>query len=203
MKKLVFATNNKHKLFEVRELLKNEYEVVGLSEIGCHEDIAETSHTLEGNASLKSNYVFKNYNLNCFADDTGLEVESLNGKPGVFSARYAGKDHDFEANLQKVLTELKDKDNRKARFRTSVSLILEEKEYFFEGIINGIITKEKSGSDGFGYDPIFLPNGYDQTFAEMDLELKNKISHRGLAVMKLIEFLKNIKKDIERSRNAP
>lgn len=192
MKRLVFATNNKHKLFEVRELLKNEYEVVGLSDIGCHEDIAETSHTLEGNASLKSNYVFKNYGLNCFADDTGLEVEALDGKPGVFSARYAGKDHDFEANLQKVLAELKDKKNRKARFRTSVSLILEGKEYFFEGIVNGIIKNDKKGVDGFGYDPIFLPDGFDQTFAEMDINLKNKISHRGLAVKKLIAFLQGI-----------
>lgn len=192
MKKLVFATNNKHKLFEVRELLKSEYEVVGLSDIGCLEDIAETSHTLEGNASLKSNYVFKNYGLDCFADDTGLEVESLNGKPGVFSARYAGKNHDFEANLQKVLAELKDKKNRKARFRTSVSLILEDKEYFFEGIVNGIITNDKKGVDGFGYDPIFLPDGFDQTFAEMDINLKNEISHRGLAVKKLIAFLQGI-----------
>lgn len=191
-KKLVFATNNKHKLFEVRTLLKGEYEIVGLSDIGCTEDIAETSHSLEGNASLKSAYVFKNFNINCFADDTGLEIEALDGKPGVFSARYAGKDHDFEANLQKVLTELKDKQNRKARFRTSVSLILDGKEYFFEGIVNGVITNDKRGTDGFGYDPIFLPEGYDQTFAEMDLDLKNKISHRGIAVKKLIAFLKGI-----------
>lgn len=191
-KKLVFATNNKHKLFEVRILLKGEYEIVGLSDIGCTEDIAETSHSLEGNASLKSAYVFKNFNINCFADDTGLEIEALDGKPGVFSARYAGKDHDFEANLQKVLTELKDKQNRKARFRTSVSLILDGKEYFFEGIVNGVITNDKRGTDGFGYDPIFLPEGYDQTFAEMDLDLKNKISHRGIAVKKLIAFLKGI-----------
>lgn len=191
-KKLIFATNNKHKLFEVRTLLKGEYEIVGLSDIGCTEDIAETSHSLEGNASLKSAYVFKNFNINCFADDTGLEIEALDGKPGVFSARYAGKDHDFEANLQKVLTELKDHKNRKARFRTSVSLILDGKEYFFEGIVNGVITNDKRGTDGFGYDPIFLPEGYDQTFAEMDLDLKNKISHRGIAVKKLIAFLKGI-----------
>ena len=190
MNKLVFATNNKHKLYEVRELLKDIYEIVGLNDIGCTEDIAETSHTLEGNASLKSTYVFKNYKLNCFADDTGLEVEALGGKPGVFSARYAGKGHDFEANLQKVLAELKDKSNRKARFRTSISLILDGKETFFEGIVNGEIITEKRGKDGFGYDPIFLPDGYNQTFAEMELSEKNKISHRGLAVMKLVEFLK-------------
>lgn len=192
MKKLVFATNNKHKLFEVRELLKNTHEIAGLVDIGCNEEIAETSHTLEGNASLKSTYVYKNYSLNCFADDTGLEIESLDGKPGVHSARYAGENHDFEANLQKVLKELKDKTNRKARFRTSISLILDGKEYFFEGKVNGVITKKKKGVDGFGYDPIFLPDGYDQTFAEMDIDLKNRISHRGLAVKKLIAFLKEI-----------
>ncbi len=192
MKKLVFATNNKHKLFEVKELLKDEYEVLGLSDIGCFEDIAETSHTLEGNASLKSTYVYKKYKLNCFADDTGLEVEALDGKPGVFSARYADKAHDFEANLQKVLAELKGKSNRKARFRTAISLILDGKEYFFEGIVNGNIITEKCGTDGFGYDPIFLPEGHKQTFAEMELSEKNMISHRGRAVKKLIEFLKKI-----------
>lgn len=190
MKKLVFATNNKHKLFEVRELLKDEYEIWGLNDIGCTDDIAETCHTLEGNAFLKSTYVYKQYKLNCFADDTGLEVEALDGKPGVFSARYAGKAHDFEANLQKVLTELKGKTNRKARFRTVISLILDGKDYFFEGIVNGKITMDKRGSDGFGYDPIFLPNGQHQTFSEMDLSEKNKISHRGKAVKKLVEFLK-------------
>jgi len=192
MKKLVFATNNKHKLFEVRELLKDTYEIVGLVDIGCNEEIAETSHTLEGNASLKSTYVYKNYSLNCFADDTGLEIEALDGKPGVHSARYAEGNHDFEANLQKVLKELKHKTNRKARFRTSISLILDGKEYFFEGKVNGVITTNKKGIDGFGYDPIFLPDGYDQTFAEMDIDLKNKISHRGLAVKKLIKFLQKI-----------
>jgi XTP/dITP diphosphohydrolase len=192
MKKLVFATNNKHKLYEVRELLKNECEILGLNDIGCTDDIAETSHTLEGNASLKSSYVFKKYKLNCFADDTGLEIEVLNGKPGVFSARYAGVSHGFEANLQKVLAKLKDKKNRKARFRTAISLILDGKEYFFEGIVNGEIINEKRGTDGFGYDPIFSPEDYDQTFAEMELIEKNKISHRGRAIKNLVDFLKTV-----------
>lgn len=192
MKELVFATNNAHKLFEVSHLLKDDYKVLGLKDIRCTEDIPETSPTLEGNASLKSRHVFENYQLNCFADDTGLEIDALHGKPGVYSARYAGKHHDFEANLQKVLFELQGVENRKARFRTVISLILDGKEYFFEGIVHGVITKEKHGQEGFGYDPVFLPDGYGQTFAEMDINLKNEISHRGLAVKKLIDFLKNV-----------
>ncbi len=191
MKKLVFATNNEHKLKEVNSILGDQYQIVGLKEIGCCEDIAETSHTLEGNASLKSNYVKKHYKSDCFADDTGLEIEALNGKPGVFSARYAGDGQNSEANIKKVLAELNGKTNRNARFRTVISLLMDGKEYFFEGIVNGKIIEEKKGTDGFGYDPIFIPEGYNQTFAEMDLSEKNKISHRALAVKKLVDFLQS------------
>ena len=192
MRKIVFATNNKHKLEEIRDLLKNKFEVVSLKEIGFNEDIPETGKTLKENASIKSNYIHDRYNINCFADDTGLEVDALNGEPGVYSARYAGEGCSYDDNVNKLLENIKGVSNRKARFKTVISLIYDDKEYFFEGQVEGIITEEKHGKGGFGYDPIFLPDGYDKTFAEMPLELKNKISHRALATEKLVEFLNTI-----------
>lgn len=189
MKDLVFATHNAHKLEEIRAIL-NEYNILGLNDINCHTDIIEDANTLEGNAIIKANFVTNNYNINCFADDTGLEVEALNGAPGVYSARYAGENCSYQDNVIKLLDALKDIENRKARFRTVIALNLDGRQYTFEGIVNGIITKEQHGEKGFGYDPIFLPDGYDMTFAEMPLEIKNKISHRGIATQKLIEFLK-------------
>ncbi len=189
--KLVFATNNKHKLREVSDILKDKIELLSLSDIHCNVDIPETSKTIPGNAKLKAQYVKEHYQLNCFADDTGLEIDALNGAPGVYSARYAGESKDSEANIQKVLKELEGKTNRKAQFRTVVALIYNEQEYLFEGIIKGEIIKEKRGNSGFGYDPIFVPEGYNDTFAEMGDEIKNKISHRAIAVEKLCNFLKN------------
>lgn len=192
-RKLVFATNNAHKLEEVSAILGDKIELLSLKDINCDADIPETADTLEGNALLKAEYVYKNYELDCFADDTGLEVEALNGAPGVYSARYAGGEgHNAEANMQKLLHNMEGKDNRKAQFRTAVSLILNGKEYLFEGVIKGQIIKEKHGTSGFGYDPIFMPDGYDKTFAELGNEIKNQISHRAIAVNKLCEFLKNI-----------
>ena len=189
-RKLVFATNNAHKLEEVAAILGNQIELLSLNDIDCHTDIPETAETLEGNALLKSSFIYKNYHLDCFADDTGLEVEALNGAPGVYSARYAeGEEHDAQANMRKLLHELEGKENRKAQFRTAISLILDGKEYLFEGVIKGEIIQEKRGDSGFGYDPIFKPEGYQQTFAELGNEIKNKISHRALAVQKLCEFL--------------
>ena len=193
-RKLVFATNNAHKLEEVAAILKDKVELLSLNAINCHTDIPETADTLEGNAWLKSSYIYQNYALDCFADDTGLEVEALDGAPGVYSARYAeGEGHDAEANMRKLLHNMEGKENRKAQFRTAISLILDGKEYLFEGIVRGEIVREKRGNSGFGYDPIFVPEGYEQTFAEMGNELKNQISHRALAVNKLCEFLKSIK----------
>lgn len=192
--KLVFATNNAHKLEEVSAMLGDTFELLSLNDINCHADIPETADTLEGNARLKASFVYQNYGLNCFADDTGLEVEALGGEPGVYSARYAGGEgHDSEANMRKLLAELEGKDNRKARFRTAISLILDGKEYLFEGIVNGEITTEKRGDSGFGYDPVFRPDGYEQTFAELGHEIKNQISHRARAVQKLCEFLRQWK----------
>jgi len=188
---LVFATNNAHKLEEVKFKVDDVFKIISLNDIGCHEDIAETGITLEENASIKSQFIYKNYSLNCFADDTGLEIKALNNEPGVYSARYSGS-RDFKHNVDLVLLKMRDIEDRTARFRTVISLIIDDKETLFEGIVNGKIRKNPSGSDGFGYDPIFEPDGYDVTFAEMDLEEKNKISHRGLAMEKLIEFLKNI-----------
>ncbi len=188
-KKLVFATNNLHKLNEVSAILENKIELLSLNDINCHIDIPETSNTLEGNALLKAQYIYSNYKLNCFADDTGLEVEALNGEPGVYSARYAGDIHNSEANMLKLLHNMENKKNRQAQFRTVISLILDETEYQFEGIIKGKIITEKRGSSGFGYDPIFIPEGYDKTFAELGDEIKNKISHRAQAVNKLCKFL--------------
>lgn len=191
-KKFVFATNNSHKLEEVTAILGEKVELLSMKDIKCDTDIPETADTLEGNALLKARYIFDNYHLDCFADDTGLEVEALNGAPGVYSARYAGGEgHDAQANMLKLLHELDGKENRKAQFRTAISLILDGKEYLFEGVIKGEIIKEKRGDSGFGYDPIFKPEGYDKTFAELGNDIKNKISHRALAVQKLCEFLQH------------
>lgn len=189
-RKLVFATNNKHKLEEIRAILGSEIDILSLNDIHCHEDIPETADTLEGNAQIKAQFVYDHYHLDCFADDTGLEVEALNGAPGVFSARYAGGEgHDSEANMKKLLTEMQNKTNRKARFRTVIAFIEQGKVRLFEGIVKGCITNEKHGDSGFGYDPIFRPEGYSETFAEMGNEAKNKISHRANAVKKLCEYL--------------
>lgn len=193
MKRLVFATNNAHKLEEVSAILGDKIELLSLKDINCQTDIPETADTLEGNALLKSSYIFQNYHLDCFADDTGLEVEALDGAPGVYSARYArGEGHNAEANMLKLLHEMESKENRKAQFRTAISLILGGKEYLFEGIIKGEIIKEKRGDSGFGYDPVFVPEGYDQTFAELGNDIKNRISHRALAVNKLCDFLRRL-----------
>lgn len=191
-KKFVFATNNSHKLEEVTAILGEKVELLSMKDIKCDTDIPETADTLEGNALLKARYIFDNYHLDCFADDTGLEVETLNGAPGVYSARYAGGEgHDAQANMLKLLHELDGKENRKAQFRTAISLILDGKEYLFEGVIKGEIIKEKRGDSGFGYDPVFMPEGYDRTFAELGNDIKNQISHRALAVQKLCEFLQS------------
>lgn len=191
-KKFVFATNNSHKLEEVTAILGEKVELLSMKDIKCDTDIPETADTLEGNALLKARYIFDNYHLDCFADDTGLEVEALNGAPGVYSARYAGGEgHDAQANMLKLLHELDGKENRKAQFRTAISLILDGKEYLFEGVIKGEIIKEKRGDSGFGYDPVFMPKGYDRTFAELGNDIKNQISHRALAVQKLCEFLQS------------
>ena len=190
MKKLVFATNNAHKLEEIRAILGDKVEILSLNDIDCHADIPETADTLQGNAALKAQYIYDNYGLDCFADDTGLEVEALNGAPGIYSARYAGGEgHDSETNMKKLLSEMQDKDNRKARFRTVICLIEGGKEHFFEGIVNGSIIRERKGGAGFGYDPVFMPDGYSETFAEMGNDEKNKISHRARAVQKLCEYL--------------
>ena len=189
MKKFVFATNNAHKLEEVKALLSDKIELLSMKDIKCSADIPETETTLEGNALLKARYIYKKYHINCFADDTGLEVEALNGAPGVYSARYAGEEHNSEANMKKLLHELEGVENRKAQFRTIFALIIEGKEHLFEGIVKGEIIKQRKGNAGFGYDPIFVPEGYTQTFAEMGSEEKNKISHRAKAVGKLCKFL--------------
>ena len=212
--KIVFATNNEHKLSEIRAILGPSFEVVSLADIGCHEDIPETGTTLEENALMKAEYIYNKYHLSCFADDTGLEVEALNGAPGVYSARYASLEsvatdsqqtlsHDSEANMARLLRELANNNNRKARFRTVIAL-REKKDvcscgctsvklvHKFEGIVNGEITREKSGAEGFGYDPIFRPDGYDKTFAELGADIKNQISHRARATQKLAEYLKTL-----------
>lgn len=188
--KLVFATNNPNKIREIQQILEKNNQLLSLNDIGCHEDIPEEQDTIEGNASQKAFYVYDKYNKNCFADDTGLEVEVLNNAPGVYSARYAGKDCNPKKNIAKLLDQMQDKTNRKARFKTVISLVIEGKEYMFEGIVNGQILHTEKGSDGFGYDPVFLPDGYEKTFAEMTAEEKNKISHRAIAVNKLATFIK-------------
>jgi len=190
--KLVFATNNLHKLKEVQEMLSNSMEVLSLKDIGCFEDIEETEITLEGNAKLKADYITKKYGFDCFADDTGLEVEALDGKPGVYSARYAGEHGNAEKNMEKLLFELKDKLSRKAKFRTIIALNITNKQYLFEGICDGEILNEKTGVKGFGYDPIFKPSNASCSFAEMNSEEKNIISHRGIAIQKLVQFLNSL-----------
>lgn len=189
MRKIVFATNNNHKLAEVREILKGHIEIVSLKEIGFEGEIEETEETLEGNALLKARYIYNKYNLDCFADDTGLEIDALNGKPGVYSARYAGEPSDSKKNTEKVLTEMNGEKNRKARFRTVICLVESGESMFFEGKIEGRISEEPSGLKGFGYDPVFIPEGYNQTFADLTMELKNNISHRYLAVCELSKYL--------------
>ena len=208
--KIVFATNNQHKLDEIRAILGPRFKVVSLEEIGCHEDIPETGQTLEENALMKAEYVYNNYHVSCFADDTGLEVDALGGAPGVYSARYAAManataaSHDSEANMTRLLQELGNNNNRKARFRTVIAFI-EKKDvcpcgctsikqvHRFEGIVNGEIIRERRGGEGFGYDPIFQPEGYTETFAELGADVKNRISHRARATQKLAEYLHNIK----------
>lgn len=190
--KLVFATNNAHKLEEIQQIVGDRIELLSLKDIGCHEDIDETGETLEENALIKSRYVKEKYGYDCFGDDTGLEVEALNGAPGVYSARYAGDGHDAQANMKKLLTEMDGLENRRARFRTVIALILNGKEHLFEGEIRGHIESEKKGTNGFGYDPIFVPEGYIQTFAELGNEIKNTISHRALATQKLCNFLNKL-----------
>jgi len=191
--KIVFATNNQNKLSEIRQILGDSFEVLSLKDIGCDVDIPETGATLEANALIKAQYVYDHYHIDCFADDTGLEVDALNGAPGVYSARYAGGEgHDSEANMTKLLNELGENNNRKARFRTVITLIQQGQVHEFEGIVNGQIIRERRGGEGFGYDPIFQPDGYDQTFAELGLDIKNHISHRARATAKLADFvLKN------------
>jgi XTP/dITP diphosphohydrolase len=187
--KLVFATNNPHKLQEIQHLLGDSIELLNLSDIHCNEDIPENQETLEGNAAEKSFYIYNKYRFNCFADDTGLEIESLNGEPGVYSARYAGAERSAELNMNLVLLKMAEIKNRKARFRTVISLVIDGNEIQFEGIVDGQILKEKRGTTGFGYDPIFLPDESNLSFAEMPMNEKNKISHRGRAITKLVEYL--------------
>jgi XTP/dITP diphosphohydrolase len=189
---IVFATNNKHKLQEVKHIVGDDFNIISLNELECFDDIPETENTLEGNALLKARYIHDRFHCNCFADDTGLEIEALDGKPGVFSARYAGEHCSFEDNINKILLELEGKTNRKAKFRTVIALIINDKEYLFEGNIKGEIIENKKGISGFGYDPVFIPEGYSETFAEMGDHLKNTISHRALATQKLTEFLQLI-----------
>jgi XTP/dITP diphosphohydrolase len=188
--KIIFATNNKHKLEEIRQALGSQYQIVGLQDIGITEDIPETQKTIEGNAVQKALFIYKKYKINCFADDTGLEVDALNGRPGVLSARYAGKGCSYDDNVNKLLLELKCFKNRKARFRTVIALIEEGEIKTFHGIVEGVIAEKKSGEKGFGYDPVFIPEGHNQSFAEMKLDEKNKISHRVKALQKLISFIK-------------
>lgn len=190
--KIVFATNNAHKLSEVAQVVGDKFELVTLRECGITEDIPENEPTLEGNALAKARYVYSRTGLNCFADDTGLEVDALNGEPGVRSARYATDGHDDEANKRLLLERMQGVENRAAQFRTAVALIVDGKEYLFEGIVRGDIACEEHGAGGFGYDPLFLPEGGALTFAEMGAEAKNEISHRGRAVRKLAEFLKDL-----------
>lgn len=190
MKKLVFATNNPHKLEEIRAILGSKLEILSLADIGCYADIPETAETLEGNALIKAHYVYDNYKLDCFADDTGLEVDALHGLPGVHTARYAYPDrHDPEANMIKLLEALRENNDRNARFRTVIALIEKGKEHLFEGVVEGVIAREKSGTQGFGYDPVFIPEGNSKTFAELGEDIKNTISHRARAVQKLAEYL--------------
>lgn len=189
--KIVFATNNPNKILEVQQLLPETLEIVSLESIGCYEEIPETADTIEGNAILKANYVSQKYGFDCFADDTGLEVEAINNEPGVYSARYAGEQKNADDNMNKLLANLSNQSNRKARFKTVIALNVNGKQFLFTGICQGEITSEKSGNQGFGYDPIFKPEGFGETFAQLSIEEKGKISHRGKATAQLIDFLKN------------
>lgn len=188
--KLVFATNNRHKLDEVRAIVGDRVEVLSLNDIGCYDDIPETADTLQGNALIKARYIQEKFGVDCFADDTGLEVEALDGAPGVYSARYAGKECDSEANMQKLLHNLTGKSNRNAQFRTVIALIIKGEEKLFNGIVKGTITEEKRGDSGFGYDPVFVPEGFSDSFAQMSGEMKNSISHRYRATLELSNYLK-------------
>lgn len=190
---LVFATNNRHKLEEVAAKINGGIQLLTLDDVGCREDIEETGSTFKENASIKSHYIYDRYQLNCFGDDSGLEVDALNGEPGVYSARYAGEHGNHPANIKRILEKLGSETNRKARFVSVISLMWKGEEYFFEGTVEGTIRYESTGSGGFGYDPIFQPNGYNITFAEMSLAEKNTFSHRGKAVEKLIRFLNEVK----------
>ena len=192
-KEIVFATNNRHKLEEIRQIIGNKFNILSLKDINCNEDIPETATTLEGNAEIKARYIKEHYGYDCFADDTGLEVEALGGEPGVLSARYAGENHDSQANMELLLKNLSGKENRAARFRTVIALLIGDELTLMDGIVEGVITHERAGDSGFGYDPIFKPNESDVTFAQMSSDDKNKISHRGRATVKLIDKLDNIK----------
>ena len=192
MKKIVFATNNQHKLDEVKKITEGLTEIVSLSEINCFDDIPETADTLEGNALQKARYVKEKFGFDCFADDTGLEVEALDNAPGVYSARYAGPDHNSESNMKLLLKNMEGITNRNARFRTVIALLMDGKEYLFDGIVEGVIIDEKRGDSGFGYDPVFVPNGYNETFAQLGSDIKNNISHRAKAVLKLHDFLSKL-----------
>ena len=191
MKELVFATNNAHKLRELREIAGDKFTILSLKDINCNDDIPETADTLQGNALIKARHIYNKYNVSCFADDTGLEVEALGGAPGVLSARYAGDGHDSEANMQKLLQNLTGESNRNAQFRTVIALIIDGEEILFDGIVKGVITDKKMGDSGFGYDPIFIPEGYNESFAQMSSEEKNSISHRYRATKKLNDYLKD------------
>lgn len=189
--KIVFASNNHNKVTEIRQILPTEIKILTLDDIGCTEEIPETAETIEGNALIKANYITQHYNLDCFADDSGLEVDALNGEPGVYSARYAGEHKNSDDNMSKLLNALQNSTNRNAQFKTVIALNIAGEQHLFTGIIKGEITRERSGSGGFGYDPIFQPQGYSKTFAEIPLSEKSTISHRGKAVAQLVEFLKN------------
>lgn len=189
---IVFATQNKHKLEEIQKIVGDQYKIISLAELNFFEDIPETENTLVGNALMKARFIHEKFHCNCFADDTGLEIEALHGAPGVYSARYAGPACSFEDNMRKVLSQMEGISNRKAQFKTVIALILDNKEYLFEGSVSGTILEKKSGTQGFGYDPIFLPDGYNESFAEMSAELKNRISHRAVATQKLTHFLHSL-----------
>ncbi len=193
MTKIVFATNNSYKLAEIRAMLPQGIDVLSLADINCHVDIPETADTLEGNALQKAQFIYENYGYDCFADDTGLEVDALDGAPGVHTARYAGEQHDTEANTDKLLSELKEKNSRRARFRTIIALIEKGEVHLFEGVVDGEIATERRGADGFGYDPVFIPEDTGKTFAELGVSVKNKISHRARAVCKLMNYLRERK----------
>lgn len=189
---IVFATQNKHKLEEIQKIVGDQYKIISLADLNFFEDIPETENTLVGNALMKARFIHEKFHCNCFADDTGLEIEALHGAPGVYSARYAGPACSFEDNMRKVLSQMEGISNRKAQFKTVIALILDNKEYLFEGSVSGTILEKKSGTQGFGYDPIFLPDGYNESFAEMSAELKNRISHRAVATQKLTHFLHSL-----------